>query len=357
MSLTEKLDNLLKKYSDLEEKMMHPEKLGADFARVSKEYSDLEPIVKKIKEYKATEQSITDAEEMLKEQGIDPETKAMLTDEMEQAEKKLPELEKDLQVLLLPKDEADEKNAILEIRAGTGGLEAALFAGDLLRMYEKYAERKGWAFEIMSISEGEVGGVREAIVSIKGKNVFRDLKFESGTHRVQRVPETEAKGRVHTSAATVAVLPEVEDVDIKIDEKDLKIDVMRAGGPGGQCVNTTDSAVRITHLPTGLVVKQQDEKSQHKNREKAMKILRARLYELERERKDEERARERKEQIGTGDRSEKIRTYNYPQGRVTDHRIHLTLYKLDKIVEEGELDELINALIADDQAKRLAMGN
>jgi peptide chain release factor 1 len=354
MSLTEKLNNILEKYNNLEQKIMTPESLGADFGKISKEYSDLEPIVQKIKEYKNTEQSIKDAEEMLKDQNADAEIKKMFENELEEAKKKLPKIEKDLQILLLPRDEADEKNAILEIRAGTGGSEAALFAGDLLKMYEKYAGRKGWKFEIMSLSESEAGGVRETIVSLKGKNVFRDLKFESGTHRVQRIPETEAKGRVHTSAATVAVLPEVEEVDIKIEDKDLKIDVMRSGGPGGQSVNTTDSAVRITHLPTGLVVKQQDEKSQHKNKDKAMKILRAKLYEIERQKKDEARAKERKEQIGTGDRSEKIRTYNYPQSRITDHRIHLTLYRLTAIVEEGELEEIADALIADDQAKRLA---
>ncbi len=270
------------------------------------------------------------------------------------SEHKVPELERELQILLLPKDAADEKNAILEIRAGTGGEEAALFAADLFDMYRRYAELQGWKFEVMSASESDIGGFKEVIVLVSGKGVFARLKFESGGHRVQRVPETEAGGRIHTSAATVAVLPEAEDVDIAIADKDLRIDVFRASGPGGQSVNTTDSAVRITHLPTGLVVQQQDEKSQHKNRDKAMKVLRSRLYDMERARKDAERAATRKGQIGSGDRSERVRTYNFPQGRVTDHRINLTLYKLDQVMAGEALDEIIAALIADDQAAALA---
>jgi len=267
---------------------------------------------------------------------------------------KLPEMERQLQLMLLPKDAADEKNAILEVRAGTGGEEAALFAALLFRMYQRYAQLHGWRFETMEISETGLGGTKEAIAEISGAGVFARLKFESGVHRVQRVPETEASGRIHTSAATVAVLPEAEEVDIKIDDKDLRIDVFRSSGPGGQSVNTTDSAVRITHLPTGLVVQQQDEKSQHKNKAKALKILRARLYEAERARAEAERAANRKTQVGSGDRSERIRTYNFPQGRVTDHRINLTLYKIDKIVSGEELDEIIDALIADDRAAKLA---
>jgi len=256
--------------------------------------------------------------------------------------------------MLLPKDEADERNAILEVRAGTGGEEAALFASELFRMYQRYAALKGWKFEIMELSETGIGGFKEAIASISGRNVFERLKFESGVHRVQRVPETEGSGRVHTSAATVAVLPEAEEVDIKIDEKDLRIDVFRSSGPGGQSVNTTDSAVRITHIPTGLVVSQQDEKSQHKNKAKGMKVLRARLYERERQQKAAERAASRKSQVGSGDRSERIRTYNFPQGRVSDHRINLTLYKIDKVINGEALDEIIDPLIAEDQAERLA---
>jgi peptide chain release factor 1 len=256
---------------------------------------------------------------------------------------------------LLPRDEDDERNAILEIRAGTGGDEAALFAADLFRMYQRYAALHGWRFELLELSETGIGGFKEAVASIIGRNVFARLKFESGVHRVQRVPETEASGRIHTSAATVAVLPEAEDVDIKIDDKDLRIDVFRASGPGGQSVNTTDSAVRITHLPTGLVVIQQDEKSQHKNKARAMKVLRARLYELERQARDAARAADRKSQVGSGDRSERIRTYNFPQGRVTDHRINLTLYKIDKVMTGEALDEIIEALVAADRAAKLAM--
>jgi peptide chain release factor 1 len=256
--------------------------------------------------------------------------------------------------LLLPKDEADEKNAILEVRAGTGGDEAALFAAELFRMYQRYAELRGWRFELLNLAETDLGGYKEAVASIAGRNVFARLKFESGVHRVQRVPATEGSGRIHTSAATVAVLPEAEEVDVEIDEKDLRIDIFRASGPGGQSVNTTDSAVRITHLPSGLVVQQQDEKSQHKNKAKALKVLRARLYEMERARKDAMRAAERKGQVGSGDRSERVRTYNFPQGRVTDHRINLTLHKIDRVLAGEALDELVEALIAEDQARRLA---
>jgi peptide chain release factor 1 len=268
---------------------------------------------------------------------------------------RLPELELRVKLSLLPRDEDDERNAILEIRAGTGGDEAALFAADLFRMYQRYAALHGWRFELLELSETGIGGFKEAVASITGRDVFARLKFESGVHRVQRVPETEASGRIHTSAATVAVLPEAEDVDIKIDDKDLRIDVFRSSGPGGQSVNTTDSAVRITHLPTGLVVIQQDEKSQHKNKARAMKVLRARLYELERQARDAARAADRKSQVGSGDRSERIRTYNFPQGRVTDHRINLTLYKIEKVMSGEALDEIIEALVAADRAAKLAM--
>ena len=282
------------------------------------------------------------------------ELRALAQGELLLLDKRLPALEQEVRLKLLPKDEADERNAILELRAGTGGEEAALFAADLFRMYQRYAALRGWRFEVMELSETGIGGFREAIVAIAGRNVFERLKFESGVHRVQRVPATEASGRIHTSAATVAVLPEAEEVDIKIDDKDLRIDVFRSSGPGGQSVNTTDSAVRITHLPTGLVVSQQDEKSQHKNKAKAMKVLRARLYERERQAREAVRAQSRRSQVGSGDRSERIRTYNFPQGRVTDHRINLTLYKIDKVMSGEALDEFIEALIADDQAARLA---
>ena len=284
----------------------------------------------------------------------DAEMKAMAEEEFSDLKTKIPDLEKRLQVMLLPKDAADSKNAILEVRAGTGGEEAGLFCADLFRMYQRYAETRNWKFEIMSLSETGVGGYKEAFAAISGTGVFARLKFESGVHRVQRVPATESSGRIHTSAATVAVLPEAEEVDVRIDDKDLRIDVFRASGPGGQSVNTTDSAIRITHLPTGIVVSQQDEKSQHKNRAKAMKILRARIYDAERAAKDAERAATRRDQVGSGDRSERIRTYNFPQGRVTDHRIGLTLHKLERVLAGEALDELIDALTADDQVSRLA---
>jgi peptide chain release factor 1 len=284
----------------------------------------------------------------------DPEMAQMAQAELDQLAEKISGLEHEMAILLLPKDAADERNVILEIRAGTGGDEAAIFAGDLFRMYQRYAAWKGWRVEVISANEGEHGGYKEIIASIAGAGVYAHLKFESGVHRVQRVPDTEAQGRIHTSAATVAVLPEAEDVDIQIDEKDLRIDVYRSSGPGGQSVNTTDSAVRITHIPTGVVVAQQDEKSQLKNKNKAMKILRARLYERERERLDAERSAARRGQIGSGDRSERIRTYNFPQGRVTDHRINLTLYKLDQVIEGPALEELVQALITEHQAALLA---
>jgi peptide chain release factor 1 len=284
----------------------------------------------------------------------DPDMKALAEEEKAQLEKLIPKLTADLQVALLPKDEADEKNAILEVRAGTGGDEAALFAADLFRMYQRFCESQGWKFEVISISETGLRGYKEASASISGKNVFRKLKFESGVHRVQRVPATETQGRIHTSAATVAVLPEAEEVDIQINENDLRIDVFRSSGPGGQSVNTTDSAVRIVHIPTGITVQQQDEKSQHKNKAKALKVLRARLYDMEYQKREQERASARKGQIGSGDRSERIRTYNFPQGRVTDHRINMTSYNLDEVMEGSGLLTFCDALIAEDQADKLA---
>ncbi|MEM9122926.1 MAG: peptide chain release factor 1 [Pseudomonadota bacterium] len=328
---------------------------GSDeFVRWSKEYAELTPVVEVIDEFIAAGAERADLEALIGDPEGDADLLEMAQDDLKEIDKRLPELETKLKLLLLPKDKADDLSAILEVRAGTGGDEAALFAGDLFRMYERYAELRGWRVDVMSVSDSELGGFKEIVVSIKGDGVFRRLKFESGVHRVQRVPETESGGRIHTSAATVAVLPEPEDVDVQIDEKDLRIDVFRASGPGGQSVNTTDSAVRITHLPTGIVVSQQDEKSQHKNRAKALKILRARLFEAERARIDAERAAERKGQVGTGDRSERIRTYNFPQGRVTDHRINLTLYKLDKIIAGDQLDDIIDPLAEEDQAARLA---
>jgi peptide chain release factor 1 len=352
MSFTQKLDGIVSKFHELEQKLLDPSGLGQNFARISKEHSDMTPIVALIEEYRKTQKEISDIDEILPST-TDKDMKDMMEVERFDLTKRLPEIEQDLKISLLPKDAADEKNAILEVRAGTGGEEAALFAYKLFAMYQKYAERQKWKFEILSISDTGLGGYKDASATITGRGVFARLKFESGVHRVQRVPETENQGRVHTSAATVAVLPEAEEVDIKIEEKDLRIDVFRSSGPGGQSVNTTDSAVRITHIPTGTVVSMQDEKSQIKNREKAMKVLRSRIYEAERERIAKERAASRKEQVGSGDRSERIRTYNFPQSRVTDHRINLTSYRIDGVML-GELDEFIQALTADDQAKRLS---
>lgn len=354
MSFEEKLNNLKQHHQELGDKLADPAALGQDFATVSKEYSDLGPVVELIDQFQSAKSEQADLQEMLSDPDSDAEMKALAEAELQEIKEKIPNIEQGLKVALLPKDAADEKNAILEIRAGTGGDEAALFASSLFTMYQRYAESKGWKFEILSLSDTGIGGYKEASATISGKGVFARMKFESGVHRVQRVPETESSGRVHTSAATVAVLPEAEEVDVEIEEKDLRIDVYRASGPGGQSVNTTDSAVRITHIPTGIVVQQQDEKSQHKNRAKAMKVLRSRIYEVKRQELDAERAASRKGQVGSGDRSERIRTYNFPQSRVTDHRINLTLYKIDEIVYSGELDEVIDALITEDQAARLS---
>ena len=324
------------------------------FAEKSKEYSDLNEIINDAKKYISFEEDKKDLEKIIEDKTSDEEFKKMAFTELEKLKSEHEFKEKKLKLFLLPKDEADKKNAIIEIRAGTGGLEASLFASDLFKMYEKVSNRKKWELELISISKSDAGGLKEVIASIKGKNIYSTLKYESGVHRVQRVPDTETQGRVHTSAATVAVLPEAEEVDLKINDSDLRIDVFRAGGPGGQSVNTTDSAVRITHIPSGLSVSQQDEKSQHKNKAKGMKILRARLYELERSRIDQERSQDRKSKIGTGDRSERIRTYNFPQGRVTDHRINLTLHKLEEFLEGEAFDEMIESLTLQAQEEKLS---
>lgn len=344
---------LYDRFEELGHRMNNPADLQtAEFVSLSKEYSDLEPVVACARKLDSARSELADLDAMMS--GEDAEMRALAADEMKTIKALIASLEKDLQILLLPKDAADELSAILEIRAGTGGEEAALFAADLYSMYQHYSENQGWRMEMLSGSTSDTGGFKEVICSISGKGVFSHLKYESGVHRVQRVPTTESGGRIHTSAATVAVLPEPKDVDIKIEDKDLRIDVFRASGPGGQSVNTTDSAVRITHLPTGVTVSQQDEKSQHKNREKAMKVLRARLYEHERDKVARERADARKSQVGSGDRSERIRTYNFPQGRVTDHRINLTLHKLDQVLAGAGLSEVIDALISEDRAERLA---
>jgi len=347
----EKMRELERRFGEIEARMSAGP--AADvYVKLASEYSELEPVVKKIREYEKAISEAADLEALLADKTTDKDMRELAEMELPEIESRIEELEKDMQVLLLPKDAADEKSAILEIRAGTGGSEAALFAGDLFRMYERFAASKGWKVEVLSASEGEAGGYKEIIATISGRGVFSKLKFESGVHRVQRVPETEASGRIHTSAATVAVLPEAEEIDIEIRPEDIRIDTMRASGAGGQHVNTTDSAVRITHLPTGLIVTS-SEKSQHQNRAKAMQVLRSRLYDIERQKVDSERSADRKSQVGSGDRSERIRTYNFPQGRVTDHRINLTLYKLDRMIE-GEIDELVDALIADYQAGQLA---
>ncbi|BAK68337.1 peptide chain release factor 1 [Sphingobium sp. SYK-6] len=342
---------ILRRQEEVQAQMARPDLDPAEFVRLSKDYAELEPVVTAAREVAQLRTEQSELEAML----ADPEMKAMAQEEIEAVRERLPEAEHALAIALLPRDAADERAAMLEIRAGTGGDEAALFAGDLLRMYQRYAESRGWRVEIISASASEAGGFKEVIASVSGAGVFARLKFESGVHRVQRVPVTESGGRIHTSAATVAVLPEAEEVDVQINEAtDLRIDVYRSSGAGGQHVNTTDSAVRITHLPTGIVVTQQDEKSQHKNKAKALKVLRARLYEAERERTQSEQAGARKAMVGSGDRSERIRTYNFPQGRVTDHRINLTLHRLPEILEGPGLDEMISALIAQDEAARLA---
>jgi len=350
----EKLDKLVARWETVQSDLAS----GADqdsYVQLSREFAELDPIVATIKTLREAAREREGLQEIIDDQDADQAMKDLAWEELSALDEKIETLQHQLKVQLLPKDEADEKSAILEVRAGTGGEEAALFAGDLFRMYQRFADRHGWKVNVMSASESATGGYKEIIANITGKGVFARMKYESGVHRVQRVPETEAQGRIHTSAATVAVLPEAEDVDVQIDEKDLRVDVFRASGPGGQSVNTTDSAVRITHIPTGLVVIQQDEKSQHKNRAKAMKVLRSRLYDLEREKLDAERAQDRRSQIGTGDRSQRIRTYNFPQGRVTDHRIGLTTHQLQLVLEgEPALDEVIDALITEDQASQLA---
>ena len=351
-SLESRLDQLVRRHAELGEAMAATGLSGTDFTKLSKEYSELSPIVDVIAALRQAQSEMAAAAEMVA--GEDPDMKALAEEEVQSLRERLPELEMRVRMSLVPKDADDERNAILEVRAGTGGEEAALFATELFRMYQRYAALRNWKFELLDLSETGLGGFKEATASIIGRGVFARLKFESGVHRVQRVPETEASGRIHTSAATVAVMPEAEEIDINIDDKDLRIDVYRSSGPGGQSVNTTDSAVRITHLPTGLVVIQQDEKSQHKNKARALKVLRARLYEQERQTRDSARAADRKSQVGSGDRSERVRTYNFPQGRVTDHRINVTLYKIDKVMAGEALDELIEALIAEDQAAKLA---
>ncbi|WP_099867941.1 peptide chain release factor 1 [Pararhizobium haloflavum] len=347
----EKMRELDRRYGEIEARMA----AGPDaetYVRLASEYSELGPVVSKIREYEKACAEREDLETLMADRATDREMREMAELEFPDVQERIETLEQEMQIMLLPKDAADEKNAILEIRAGTGGSEAALFAGDLFRMYERYASDRGWKVEVLSASEGEAGGYKEIIATISGRGVFSRLKFESGVHRVQRVPETESGGRIHTSAATVAVLPEAEDIDIDVRAEDIRVDTMRASGAGGQHVNTTDSAVRITHLPTGIVVTS-SEKSQHQNRARAMQVLKARLYDIERQKADSERSASRKSQVGSGDRSERIRTYNFPQGRVTDHRINLTLYKLDRMMI-GEIDEVVDALVADYQADQLS---
>jgi len=345
--------SLVKKYELLEQELASGTLQKKEIAKKSKEYSSLEEILESAKFYISFEGEKKSLERIIEDKKSESEMRDLAKNELKALIEKKELIEKKLKIYLLPKDEADTKNAILEIRAGTGGLEASLFAADLFKMYEKVSYKKKWNIEIISLSKSEAGGLKEAILLIKGNNIYSALKYESGVHRVQRVPETETQGRVHTSAATVAVLPEAEDVDIKIEEKDLRIDVFRSSGPGGQSVNTTDSAVRITHIPTGIVVSQQDEKSQHKNKAKGMKILRSRIYEAERAKKEMERAKDRKNKIGSGDRSERIRTYNFPQGRVTDHRINFTLHKLNEFLSGEIFDQMTENLMIKDQENKL----
>ncbi len=352
MSFEQNLTKILAKHSELSDKLASGI-MGEEFVKTAKEFSELETIVEKINIYQSAKNEMTDLQTIMIDKTIDAEMVDMATQEFHNLQGLLPKYEYDIKIALLPADEADAKNAIIEVRAGTGGEEAALFAAELFNMYHRYADLKGWKFEILSISDTGIGGYKEASALISGYGAFMRLKFESGVHRVQRVPNTESSGRIHTSAATVAVLPEAEEVDIKIEEKDIRIDTYRASGAGGQHVNTTDSAVRITHIPTGIVVTQQDEKSQHKNKAKALKILRSRIYDAERQKLQNDRSASRKEQVGSGDRSERIRTYNFPQGRISDHRINLTLYKIEDVLS-GNLDEFIEALISSDEASRLA---
>tara|TARA_Y100000589_G_scaffold312252_1_gene332432 strand:- start:588 stop:1679 length:1092 start_codon:yes stop_codon:yes gene_type:complete len=356
LSLETNMDRVLARRQDIEARLADAATLSSDqLTQLSRELAEIKPVAQQVEIVRQLQQGLQDAKEIAASE-TDDELIELARVETEELASKLPDEEHKLKLLLLPKDTDDARNVIIEVRAGTGGEEAALFASDLFGMYQRFAAKYGWRFEVMDISETGIGGYKEATANISGQDVFARMKFESGVHRVQRVPETETGGRIHTSAATVAVLPEAQDVDIKVNESDLRVDVFRASGPGGQSVNTTDSAVRITHLPSGIIVSQQDEKSQHKNRAKAMKILRARLYDVERARQQAERAASRKGQVGSGDRSERIRTYNFPQGRVTDHRINLTLYKLDKILAGESLEEVVDALAAEDQASRLAEG-
>ena len=348
------IDDLISKHSNLEKELSSSNLDKKLFAEKSKEYSDLNEIIEDAKKYISFENEKIDLEKIINDKESDNEIKSLAEQELEELQLNYEKSEKKLKFFLLPKDEADKKNAIIEIRAGTGGLEASLFAGDLFKMYEKVCQKKKWNLEIISISKSDAGGLKEVIASISGNNIYSTLKYESGVHRVQRVPETETQGRVHTSAATVAVLPEAEEVDLKINDTDLRIDVFRAGGPGGQSVNTTDSAVRITHIPTGITVSQQDEKSQHKNKAKGLKILRARIYEFERLKLEKERSEDRKVKIGSGDRSERIRTYNFPQGRVTDHRINLTIHKLEEFLEGEVFDQIIEGLTLRSQEENLS---